>query len=72
MLEKDGENHLDRSCEKRSVANSQGVDERPTNNKRRKANWIGHIWHRNCLLKQFTEGKIEGKGRIDEMTRKKT
>ena len=26
--------------------------------KRRKANWIGHIWHRNCLLKQVTEGKM--------------
>jgi hypothetical protein len=28
--------------------------------KRRKANWIGHILHRNCLLKQFIEGKIGG------------
>jgi hypothetical protein len=27
--------------------------------KRRKANWIGHILHRNCLLKHVTEGKIE-------------
>jgi hypothetical protein len=26
----------------------------------RKANWIGHILHRNCLLKQVTEGKING------------
>jgi replicative superfamily II helicase len=25
---------------------------------RRKANWIGHILHRNCLLKQATEGKM--------------
>jgi hypothetical protein len=24
------------------------------------ANWIGHILHRNCLLKQITEGKIKG------------
>jgi hypothetical protein len=29
--------------------------------KRRKANWIGHILHRNCLLKHITDGKIEGK-----------
>jgi uncharacterized membrane protein YgaE (UPF0421/DUF939 family) len=29
--------------------------------KRRKANWIGHIWHRNCLLKHVIEGKIEGR-----------
>ena len=28
--------------------------------KRRKANWIGHILRRNCLLKHVTEGKIEG------------
>jgi hypothetical protein len=27
--------------------------------KRRKANWIGHILCRNCLLKHVTEGKIE-------------
>jgi hypothetical protein len=28
--------------------------------KRRKANWICHVLHRNCLLKHLTEGKIEG------------
>jgi hypothetical protein len=27
----------------------------------RKANWIGHILRRNCLLKQVIEGKIEGR-----------
>jgi len=32
-----------------------------------KANWIGHILRRNCLLKQVIEGKI--KGQI-EVTRK--
>jgi hypothetical protein len=26
----------------------------------RKANWIGHIFRRNCLLRQVTEGKIKG------------
>ena len=66
MLEKDG------ACEKRRAAKSQGVEEHSTNNKRRKANWIGHILHRNCLLKQFIEGKIDRKSRIDEMTREKT
>ena len=25
-----------------------------------KANWIGHILRRNCLLKQVIEGKIKG------------
>jgi hypothetical protein len=32
--------------------------------KRKKANWIGHILCRNCLLKHVIEGKI--KGRKDE------
>jgi hypothetical protein len=26
---------------------------------KRKANWIGHILHRNCLLKQVIEGKVK-------------
>ena len=29
-------------------------------NDQRKANWIGHILRRNCLLKQVIEGKIKG------------
>jgi hypothetical protein len=33
--------------------------------KRKKANWIGHIWRRKCLLKQSTEGR---KGRRIEVT----
>ena len=28
--------------------------------RKRKANWIGHILHRNCLLNQVIEGKIKG------------
>jgi hypothetical protein len=28
--------------------------------RKRKANWIGHILRRNCLLKEGTEGKIQG------------
>ena len=38
--------------------------------KRRKANWIGHILRRNCILKHVTEGNIDGIS--DEKTRKKT
>jgi hypothetical protein len=26
---------------------------------KRKANWIGHIWRRNCLLQRVIEGKIQ-------------
>jgi hypothetical protein len=29
--------------------------------KRRKANWIGHILRRNCLLKNVNEGKLDGR-----------
>jgi hypothetical protein len=28
---------------------------------KRKANWIGHILGRNCLLKNVIEGKLEGR-----------
>jgi hypothetical protein len=28
--------------------------------RKRKANWIGHILRRNCLLKQVIEGKFKG------------
>jgi hypothetical protein len=28
--------------------------------RKRKANWIGHILRRNCLLKQVIEGKLHG------------
>ena len=27
---------------------------------KRKANWIGHILRRNCLLQRVIEGKIKG------------
>jgi len=28
--------------------------------RKRKANWIGHILRRKCLLKQVIEGKVKG------------
>jgi len=28
--------------------------------RKQKANWIGHILRRNCLLQRVTEGKIQG------------
>ena len=34
----------------------------------RKANWIGHILCRNCLIRQVIEGKIKGK---KEVTRRR-
>jgi hypothetical protein len=29
--------------------------------RKRKANWIGHILRRNCLLQRVIEGKIKGR-----------
>jgi len=58
VLEKDGEDLLDRSCEKwRSVS-----DQRYTIHeiRKRKANWIAHILRRNCLLQHVIERKIKG------------
>jgi hypothetical protein len=39
---------------------------------KRKANWIGHILLRNCLLQRVIEGKIKRGNRSDRKTRKKT
>jgi hypothetical protein len=32
--------------------------------KRKKANWIGHILRRNCLLRHVIEGKLEGRIKV--------
>jgi len=42
--------------------------------RKRKANWIGHIVRRNCLLEQVIEGKIKGEMEVTRRreTRKKT
>ena len=53
MLRKDREDKLGQSC------GSQGRLEYHTTTKIRKVNWIGHILHRNYLLKHITEGKVE-------------
>jgi hypothetical protein len=39
---------------------------------KRKANWIGHILRRNCLLQQVFEGKDKRRDRSDRKMRKKT
>ena len=63
--QKDGEDQLDRSCEiLKSIAQSQGERNILHAVQRRKANWIGHVLCRNCLLRQIIEGKIEGKIKV--------
>ena len=60
VLEKGGKDQLDGPCEKRRVIKSQGAEEYPTySKKRKKVDWIGHIWRRNCLLKEVIERKVE-------------
>jgi hypothetical protein len=34
--------------------------------KRRKANWIGHVLRRNCILKHVVEEKVEGRIEVTE------
>ena len=38
--------------------------------RKRKANWIGHILLRNCLLKQVIEGKIKGEMEVTRRRKK--
>ena len=42
---------------------------------KRKANWIGHILNRNCVLQRVIEGKIKGgievEGRQERRCRKR-
>ena len=37
--------------------------------RKRKANWIGHILRRNCLLKQVIEGNIKGEIQVTRRQR---
>jgi hypothetical protein len=65
VLEKNGEDQLDWSCEKwRCVTKSQGERNVLQTVKWRKAVWIGHSLCRDCLLKQVIKGKIEVTGRL--------
>jgi hypothetical protein len=59
VLENNGEDQFDRSCEK--LRNIRVEEDRniPHKLNRRKPNWIGHIMLRNCLLKHINEGKIK-------------
>jgi hypothetical protein len=61
VLEKDGEDQLDRSWETRKYYLT-AKEQRNILHEiiKRKVNWIGHILRRNCLLQQVIEGKIKG------------
>jgi hypothetical protein len=60
VLEEDGKDQFDRSCEKwESVPSSQEHRNILHEIRKGNANWIGHILRRNCLLQQVTEEKIK-------------
>jgi hypothetical protein len=61
VLVKNGEDQMDRSCEKWSTTWRQGRKDYPKTIKKRKAAWIGHIFRKNCILKHIIEGKPEGR-----------
>jgi hypothetical protein len=62
VLEKNGEDQLDRSVKYEEVLHRVKEERNILHTiKRRKANWIGHILSRNCLLKHVIEGKCEGR-----------
>jgi hypothetical protein len=45
----------------RSITYSKGETNILNTIKRRKANWIGHVLRRNCVLKHVREEKIAGR-----------
>jgi hypothetical protein len=63
LLEKNGEDQLERLCERNQEVLHRVNEERNILNtiKRSKAHWIGHILNRNCLLKHVIEGKLVGR-----------
>ena len=69
VLEKDGD-QFDRPCEKEEALHTIKEEKNILHTvRRRKTNWIGHIWLGSCLLQDVIEGKI--KGRIEVMGRRR-
>jgi ribosomal 50S subunit-associated protein YjgA (DUF615 family) len=61
MLEKHGEDKLDGPINNEAVLRRVKEERNILHTiRRRKANWIGHILRRNCLLSHIIEGKISG------------
>jgi hypothetical protein len=68
VLEKDGEDQFDHHVRNEEVILRVNEQRNILHEiRKRKANWIGHILRRNCLLKHFCEGK---KKREMEVTRR--
>jgi transcriptional regulator of heat shock response len=71
MLQKAGEDQVDRMCEKQIITQSEEARNIVHTIKRRKENRIGHILSRNCRLTPITEGKIEGEIKVIRRQRRR-
>jgi hypothetical protein len=61
LKERRGYSHLKEEALDRTIRRARfGRGFGPVVIRKRKANWIGHILRRNCLLQRVTEGKIQG------------
>ena len=62
VLEKDGEDHFRTDHVRNEEVLLRVIEQRNILQeiRKRKANWIGHILRRSCLLKQVIEGKMKG------------
>ena len=61
VLEKDGEDQFDNHVRNEEVLLRVSEQRNILHEiRKRKANWIGRILRRNCLLQQVIEGKIKG------------
>jgi hypothetical protein len=74
VLEKDGKDQLDRDRVRNEEVLLRVREQRNILHEIRKwkANWIGHILRRNCLLPRVIEGKDKRGDRSDRKMRKKT
>jgi len=60
VMEGDGKDQLDWSCEKWRLLRVKEQRNILHDIRKRKANWIGHILRRNCLVQRVIEGKKQG------------
>jgi hypothetical protein len=63
VLEEDGEDHLEWSCRKKDVLHGVKEERNTLRTIKMKANWLGHILCRNCLLKYVIDDEIKETGR---------
>jgi hypothetical protein len=55
VVEKDGEDRLERSCENEEAIHRGKMENILNKIKRKTGDWIGHILRMNCLLRHVVE-----------------